>query len=122
MCRPNAREPQTPFWTRRCSKESNEDYLRRVLQLQGSRSQPILQRRGSGCNLGFPKKEGDSTGNRVKQLQLEGVPSSWDAYDISHGLTSLSLVVRKNDGFSKRHAPFGPLTLKMRKCVPSNFI
>ena len=55
ICKPGAREPGSPFWIRRNAKESDEDYLRRVMQLQASRGQPMLHRRGKGANLGFPQ-------------------------------------------------------------------
>eukprot|EP00439_Symbiodinium_sp_Y106_P052657 s1891_g7.t1 len=100
ICKPGAREPGSPFWIRRNAKESDEDYLRRVMQLQASRGQPMLHRRGKGANLGFLKRDCDVIANRTKHLQLEGVPAAWDGQDIEtfladQGWTEVSVLSRK---------------------------
>ena len=100
VSKPGAPEPDSPYWIRRNPKETDEDYLRRVLQLQASRKQPLLHRRGNGANLGFVNRDSDVVASRLKHLVLEGVPAAWDGQDIetfltSQGWTEVAVLSRK---------------------------
>ena len=90
----------TPFWIPRLSKEDNETYLRRVLQMKLERQQPVLYRHGNGTNLGFPKRDTDTTVHKPKVHIVHGVPRSWGSEELEKILIEQGWTMCSN--FSKK--------------------
>ena len=70
----------------------------------------MLLRRGGGSNLGFPKRDSDSSVGWVKQLQLKGVSSAWDSSDVEdfledQGWTDISVLSKKGKSWFLKAKP-----------------
>ena len=71
-----------PFWVNRNDNEPPQSYHQRVLQLQGTRSQPVLYRFGRGHCLGFPRKADDEDPQKIKNITVSGIPRAWNPDDV----------------------------------------
>ena len=78
---PRVTQPR-PFWVNRHENEPPQSYHQRVLQLQGTRSQPILYRFGKGHCLGFPRKDDDQDLQKIKFITVSGIPRAWTPDDV----------------------------------------
>lgn len=75
-------------WIKKLTDETHDHYFTRVQKLAQDRSQTIHLRKGLGNDLGYLRKATDPRENRPRLLEVSGVPTYWQAEEITELLTN----------------------------------
>ena len=99
-------KPPDIFWQRKEKDEACDQYLRRVLQMASERQSPVRLRRGMGSDLGVDRKPEDTVEPRLKNLDIAGVPPTWQQEELEELLASQGWTqIRINHRRTVQHRP-----------------